>query len=690
LLCFVLYAPAFAADDDDHYCTNLSFELGNFTNWVGYTWLYSTDVTSINTSKTKGIVTRRQTIMTDTTAYDPNTGYALKKIPSGYRYSARLGDAINTTTDSNPRCWEQSLRYTMTIDSANALLIMKFACVLEYASDHTAKMEPRFKVSLFDQNGDTIPDCANYDVYSSSSSVSGFKSYTPSGSTDPVMWRDWTTVGADLLAYMGQTITVEFMSADCTGRFHFGYAYFVADCKPMQIAVKYCSGDTAAVLTGPEGFESYTWTDTAGVVMGDEQSLTVEYPGEGAVYSCKMTSATGCTVTLQSTIVKYEPNADFSSYMIDCFSNTVQMVNKSTTTHGTLSYLWTFDDDSTSEERSPQHTFATSGLHEVTLSLENPPSTCTSTLTKEVESFSPPLVGIDGDSTYCPGLTTILTAVGAYQYIWNTGSTNTTMEVGDPGGTFWMLGYSSTGCVSDTSYITVSEEPGWTFTTAGDADFCNGDTSILSATGAASYLWSTGETTSSINVTSSGTYIIVGANARGCEKTDTFQVFVYPIPSTVFDLSSSTVDNRHNQLTCTIASETGVDYLWDWGDGSTSTGTPVQHTYSISNQTLEYMLTLAATSQYGCTDTASVSIEVVPFIPNVFSPNGDGVNDVFMSGLDLQVFDRNGILIYKGTDGWNGKYNGKEAAPDTYFYLIKYTDKDQQEQTRKGFITLVK
>jgi hypothetical protein len=287
-------------------CQNLGFELGNFTNWEGYNWVYSTDVPSANTSKVQVTLptSRRQVIMTDTTAYDPYTGNALKIIPHGSRYSARLGDAITSADLVNFRCWEQSLRYTMTIDSTNALLIMKFALVLQYAADHSAKMEPRFKLTLFDQKGDTIPDCANYDVYSSSGNVKGFNSYTPSGSRDPVKWRDWTTVGANLLKYIGQTITIEFMAADCTGRFHYGYAYFVAACHPLYITVKYCAGDSNASLTAPDGFESYSWTDSSGAIAGTSKILTLVNPTEGAIFFCTMTSATGCTVKLQSTIVK--------------------------------------------------------------------------------------------------------------------------------------------------------------------------------------------------------------------------------------------------------------------------------------------------------------------------------------------------------------------------------------------------
>ena len=690
LLLFVIaWKPLYAQES---YCKNLNFELGNFTNWVGYTWLYSTEVPSINTSKVAGIINRRQTIISDVTAYDANTGNALKKIPSGYLYSARLGDEI-TSSDSNPRCWEQSLRYTMVIDSTNALLIMKFALVLQYASDHTAKMEPRFKLTLFNQKGDTINDCANYDVYSSSSNAKGFQTYTPvssSGTNTPVKWRDWTTVGANLLKYIGQTITVEFMSADCTGRYHYGYAYFVAECHPLYITVKYCAGDSNAILTAPEGFETYSWTDSSGTVVSVSQTLSLSNPTEGAIYSCTMTSATGCTVSLHSTIVKYVIKTDFSSYMLDCRSNKVQFTNLSTTTHGSLLYNWNFGDGNTSTEVSPQYTFATSGLHTVRLALSNPPSLCVDTLTKQIESFSPPLVGIKGDTTYCPGLSTVLKAYGAYKYDWSNGSVADSIEVRAPGGKFWMLGHSSTGCTSDTIFRTVSLEPDWEFLSESDTTFCVGDSAILKVTGGATYLWSTRDTTSSITVKTPGEYLVTGANKRGCKKSFKFNVTKYQLPDADFDLSALTLDSRHNQITFSSSGQSDVVYLWDFGDGSTQTGSAVQHTYTISNAILEYTITLLATTPYGCTKTTSKTIDVVPFIPNVFSPNGDGINDVFLPLLDLQIFDRYGTILYKGNAGWNGTWHGRVVDPDTYFYIVDYKNKNDKVVTRKGYITLVK
>ncbi|MBN2274290.1 MAG: gliding motility-associated C-terminal domain-containing protein [Bacteroidales bacterium] len=672
------------------YCPNLGFEHGNFTNWAGHTWLYSMEVPEINTEKVEGFVTRRHTIITDNNAYDAYTGYALKKIPPGYRYSARLGDVIIRSQDAIPRCWNQSLRYTMTIDSNNALLVIKFALVLEYAHDHTEVNEPRFRFTLFDQNGDTIPDCSNYNVYASNEMVSGWQTFIREDDDDPVKWRDWTTVGANLLDYLGQTITLEFMAADCAEQYHFGYAYFVAECHPLYITENFCAGDSVASLSAPEGFMKYRWTDIHDAVVDTQQTLFLNSPAEGTTYACQMTSATGCDVTLESTIARYNPRADFMTNMIDCNSNAVQHTNLSTTNRGTLYYNWDFGDGNSSAEKDPLYTFQTSGMHRVKLILSNPPSTCVDTITRDVESFSPPLVGIEGYSTYCPGQSVFLKAYGAYDYTWSNGSKADSVEVSAPGGAFWLLGRSSTGCVSDTIFRVVAEEPDWQLVIEGDTTFCEGEATYLLADGAACYLWSTGDTADSVYLSEPGTYSITGANTRGCEKSATFNIVEVPVPGLGYTLSKNTLDSRNNQLICSSENEAGVQYVWDMGDGSTETGSTVQHTYNISGNELAYTIILTATSQYGCAGNASVIVDVVPFVPNVFTPNDDGINDIFMAGIELEIFDRNGLSLYKGSEGWNGRYKGQTADPDTYFYYISYPDRFGQMQIRKGFVTLVR
>jgi gliding motility-associated-like protein len=705
LLCLVCLWAGTSLIAQTPYCKNLGFELGNFTNWTGYTWRYSIDVPSINTSPAPGLVSRRHTIMSDTSAYDANTGYALRKIPKGYKYSARLGDEI-ISTDGMPRCWDQSLRYTMTIDSSNALLILKFALVLQYAVTHTEINEPRFKLTLYDSRGNVLPDCSNYEVYASSKYVKGFKTYQPSGSKPPVVWRDWTTVGANLMNYIGQTITVEFMAADCREHYHYGYAYFLAECHPMYLTTKFCENDTAATITAPDGFEKYKWISSSGATIDTVRIINLKVPDQTTTYSCTMTSATGCVVTLQTRLFKYIPKADFSSFMLDCNSNTVQFTNLSTKTNGTLSYNWIFGDGNTSALKNPPYTFSTSGMHTVTLILSNPPSSCMDTLTKDVESFSPPLVGINGDSTYCPGLSTTLKAYGAYEYDWSNGSKAESVKISAPGGTYWMLGHSSAGCVSDTIFKLITEEPYWPFIIDGDTVICGNKSVTLSASGAVSYLWNRkvilstsgkdtylwtkGITDNSIVASSPGTYIVTGTNKRGCEKSATIKVSGYSLPGVGFSLSPDAIDRKHATLTCTVQGEPGTSYLWKMGDSSSENGAPVTHNYSISDTTLYYLIRLSAISSHGCTDSSSKYINVVPFIPNVFSPNDDGMNDIFMSGFDLEIVDRNGMQIFKGNNGWDGRQNGRLADPDTYFYLVYYRDSEQKLHTRKGYVTLIR
>ena len=676
---------------------NIGFESGNFSGWVGYQWRYSTasDVpSSFNTLPTAVPVptSRRHIIISDKSAYDPNTGYKLKMIPDGYTYSARLGCELSG--DASPRCWQQSLRYTMKVDTSNAFLLMKFACVLQYSTSHdnVTEMEPHFQLTLFDKDNNTIDDCSNYDVFSSGTMDAEFQSYTPSGTRSTVKWRDWTTVGADLSAYLGQDITIEFLSADCTGHYHYGYAYFVVDCMPLYITVDYCTDDSYATLEAPDGFENYQWLSNDNTtVVGAEQNLLVENPNEGDLFYCTMESETGCEVSLSSTIARYEPKADFSYRMVDCYSNEVEFINESTKNSGSLSYFWDLG-DTTSNQKSFTHKFATSGLHEVGLIIYNPPSGCTDTIYQTVESFSPPLVGFVGDTTYCPGLETELEAFNAYSYEWSTGSTEETVSFGAPGGTYWMIGYSTPeeGCVSEKKYFTISEEPDWYFDLQGDTNLCAGFTEKLSAAGAVAYNWSTGDSVDYIQIDKGGTYKVTGKNLRGCIQERSIHVKEVKNPEFDFSVSPDKINKRYNVVECVVQSDSNLVYKWDMGDGTISASAQFSHSYTITSELKAIPVKITATNLAGCFSQKATEVIVEPFVPNVFTPNNDGINDLFMPGYDLEVFDRHGVIFYKGMDGWDGRYLGKYADPDTYFYVLKYTDHEQDSHVRKGYITLVR
>ena len=104
-----------------------------------------------------------------------------------------------------------------------------------------------------------------------------------------------------------------------------------------------------------------------------------------------------------------------------------------------------------------------------------------------------------------------------------------------------------------------------------------------------------------------------------------------------------------------------------------------------------YYITLTAINSSGCDSVSASFVKIVPFIPNVFTPNGDGVNDVFLSdpSYAIVIYDRNGIEIFNGKGGWDGRYKGKAADEDTYFYYVKYTNEvTKTEHHLKGYVTL--
>ena len=119
----------------------------------------------------------------------------------------------------------------------------------------------------------------------------------------------------------------------------------------------------------------------------------------------------------------------------------------------------------------------------------------------------------------------------------------------------------------------------------------------------------------------------------------------------------------------------------------------------------KYMITLIASTEYGCKDTSYQTIIIEPdfafFIPNSFSPNDDGINDnfsgkgIFISKYQMMIFDRWGNLIFFTDDinkTWDGKanYGTGIAQTDVYVYVIKLTDINKKKHEYKGIVKLLR
>jgi gliding motility-associated-like protein len=136
-----------------------------------------------------------------------------------------------------------------------------------------------------------------------------------------------------------------------------------------------------------------------------------------------------------------------------------------------------------------------------------------------------------------------------------------------------------------------------------------------------------------------------------------------------------------------------------WSNGSTTDSAQITPLLPAA-----LTVSVTVTDEYGCIDTAALAFEVLPTvygIPNVFTPNNDGLNDVFqviingenLEVLSIEVWSRWGQLVHRelnGNDGWDGSQNGKPAPSDVYIYKISVRQPDGKQVTISGDVTLLR
>jgi gliding motility-associated-like protein len=101
---------------------------------------------------------------------------------------------------------------------------------------------------------------------------------------------------------------------------------------------------------------------------------------------------------------------------------------------------------------------------------------------------------------------------------------------------------------------------------------------------------------------------------------------------------------------------------------------------------VESVFTVLIKDKYNCTVTQDFVLERYFFIPRLFTPNGDGINDIFMQGYEIIVFDRLGIEIFKGNNGWDGTYKNKHVPQGIYFYSLNRILETGKIKTYNGYI----
>ena len=334
-----------------------------------------------------------------------------------------------------------------------------------------------------------------------------------------------------------------------------------------------------------------------------------------------------------------------------------------------------------------------------------------------------------GDSSYCEGVSVAdLTATGSGGIItWysNSGLTDTAFT-GSPfaSGAFtdttFYVTETSNGCASATDSVTLTFTPQPTVVLTSSADtICPGGDVTLTANGADSYLWSTGDTAVSITVSPiiNTVYTVIGMTMAGCTSAaDTIMVSISAGGVVAGFTANPTTGSIPLDVAFTDTSIGAVSWAWDFSYDSIffnteSTDQNPNYTYTTGGN---FQIILVASDANGCSDTASMTLNLditeEVFIPNLFTPNGDNSNDVLYvrgNGIDdllLIIYDRWGEKVYEGAYsqawaledtyptgiGWDGTFNDQPMNPAVFVYVLTGTFISGEAIDQKGNITLVR
>ncbi|MBL4669679.1 MAG: gliding motility-associated C-terminal domain-containing protein [Flavobacteriales bacterium] len=417
--------------------------------------------------------------------------------------------------------------------------------------------------------------------------------------------------------------------------------------------------------------------------------------------------------------------------------------------NGLTSYLWS------SGATTDSITINSSGIYTVTSN-----GICSSnTASTQVNIVLPPNINITEPDiiNLCQGESITFHATGSLPFIWNTGVITDSITV-NTAGVFYVSSSNSCFTVSDTSTINITPQLNITITEP-NTTICDGETFTLHANGANSYLWSTGATTNSITVNSLGNYSVT---SNGVCPSNSSSVQINVTPQIVINIleGNSTVICPNTQIT--LHAIGGNNYNWSTGETTDSIQINSIGFYTVevtngncpnSSITIDVtteapplalitgdsllckddFLTLEAsgfgdfnwsngdlgnfttiflpqqiilTATNSCNNSVSDSITITEvdcnttiYIPNTFTPNNDGKNDIFkIEGTNIQningrIFNRWGELLFKWdnvNNGWNGYYKGKLSPVDNYIYRVQIKLLDGSFDIFTGTLLLLK
>jgi gliding motility-associated-like protein len=308
----------------------------------------------------------------------------------------------------------------------------------------------------------------------------------------------------------------------------------------------------------------------------------------------------------------------------------------------------------------------------------------------------------------------ILGGTPPYLFAWNSiPGQNTQNLSGVPTGTYTVTATDANSC-SATATVTVGQNAGPSATASSTNDICGQFIGTASASpsggsGTYTYIWNNGQITQTATGLAPGNYVVTVSDG-GCSAIANVTVMNTPGPTAGFSAHPKIITTLDGPVSFQDNSSINTtSWQWNMGDGSTQSGESFDHNYEDIGT---YLVTLIVTDDNGCKDTVSDTIKVKEiftlYIPNTFTPNGDGLNDYFSprglsvdpDDFEMTIFDRWGNIVFKtdkwminSAEPWNGTKNNsgtfEEVIMDVFVYRIRVKELQGTKHQYIGKIALL-
>lgn len=515
---------------------------------------------------------------------------------------------------------------------------------------------------------------------------------------------------------------------------------FTDDCVNQAIGM-----NDASVVNGAGAVNSWSWDiDGDGIEDYNTANINHLYNADGTYnVTLIVSSGNGCADTIDYPVTAFPiPTASFTTsdecvYDQVCFTDNSNVNAPDVITD----YLYTFGDGSPLDaNQNPCHQYTTPGTYFVT-SIVTSGNGCIDDTTITVNVYPKPSVSFTATNVCENEPPTVFTNTSNVssgsmaQWNWNFGDGSAPSALQNPTHSYngsgsynaTLIGVSDQGC-SDTATVPVDVLAVPTAVvgadnTEGCHELCinlNADNSISNSGAITGWSWNLGNGQSSNIANPATCYQNIGTitdqvydvslivtNDLGCSDTVVMPSYITVHPIPIAEFSSDLIETTEFDGTINFYDESidANSYAWNFGDGSTSTDQNPSNTYTeIGN----FPVVLVVTSQFGCIDSTVHYIDVVPvptiYVPNTFTPDGDGINDLFFpvlyghdqSEYEFYVFDRWGQVVFKSTtpgEGWDGSINGMQVNSKTDVYvwkLIVNNNETGEKNQLRGHVTLLK